>query len=335
MHIIAEISCNHLGDLGRAKALIEAAKNSGADAVKFQCWHPDRMVVDRSYKLTSGPWAGRTLYDLYQEAFTPWEWFPTLFDRAKEVGIEMFSSVFDTEALAYMESLGCPRYKIASFEITDLPLIRAVSATGKPIIISTGLASDDEINNAVCATERRGWLVGGDGLTLLKCTSAYPASVESANLVTLYNMRRYTDSIGVSDHTLGLVVPIAATALGAKMIEKHLTLSRSDGGPDAAFSSEPHEFKAMVDACRQAAAAIGEVRYGPTVEEESSLQYRRSLYACKAIGKGVEFTNDVIAAFVRSARPAGGLPPDYPLIGRRTIRALSPGDPITGADIAG
>lgn len=327
--IVAEISCNHLGDLGRAIALIEAAKNSGADAVKFQCWHPDRMVVDRSYNLTSGSWAGRNLYDLYQEAFTPWEWFPTLFGHAKEVGIEMFSSVFDTEALAFLETLGCPRYKIASFEITDLPLIRAVSSTGKPIIISTGLASANEVIDAVYATD-----VGG-GITLLKCTSAYPASAESANLATLDDMRLYTDQVGVSDHTLGLVVPIAATALGAKMIEKHLTLSRSDGGPDAAFSSEPHEFKAMVDACRDAAAAIGTVRYGPTEEEASSLQYRRSLYACKPIGEGVEFTKDTIDVFVRSARPAQGLPPDYPLLGKRTTRALAAGDPITSADIAG
>lgn len=328
--IIAEVSCNHLGDLGRAIALIEAAKNSGADAVKFQCWHPDRMVVDRSYNLTSGSWAGRNLYDLYKEAFTPWEWFPMLFDHAKEVGIEMFSSVFDTEALAFLETLGCPRYKIASFEITDLPLIRAVSSTGKPIIISTGMATENEITDALYATE-----VGCGDVTLLKCTSAYPASVSSANLATIDDLTAQRHQVGVSDHTLGLVVPIAATVLGATMIEKHLKLTPWDGGPDAAFSLTPREFKAMVNACRDAEASIGKVRYGPTEEEASSLQYRRSLYACKPIGEGVEFTKDTIDVFVRSARPAQGLPPDYPLLGKRTTRSLAAGDPITSADIAG
>jgi N-acetylneuraminate synthase len=327
--IVAELSCNHLGRLDRAIALIEAAKGAGADAVKLQCWHPDHMVVDRGYTIPNGPWAGRGLYDLYQEAFTPWEWFPILQDRANAIGIELFASVFDTEALHFLETLHFPRYKIASFEITDLPLIRAVAATGKPLVVSTGMATGQEIEDVFYATEET-----GVSITLLKCTSAYPAPASAANLATLADFHLYTDQVGLSDHTLGTTVAVAATALGAQMIEKHLTLSRSDGGPDAEFSAEPHEFRALVDACRDAAEAIGTVTFGPTEAERTSLQYRRSLYAIGTIGRGQEFTQNVIDTCVRSARPAQGLHPDYPLLGKRATRMIEPGEPITEADIA-
>ena len=321
-YIVAEISCNHRGVLDEALRLIEHAKWAGADAVKFQCWSPTRMCVDKSYVIPDGTWKGRKLYELYQEAYTPWEWFNALFFHADRLKIDCFSSVFDVEALAFLESLGCPRYKIASFEITDLPLIRAVAKTGKPIVISTGMASWDEIRKAVVATEQKA--------TFLKCTSAYPASTAAANLETLVAMKYNTGTpVGVSDHTLGLAVPVAATALGATMIEKHLTLKRSNGGPDAAFSSEPEEFKAMVDACREAALAIGEVRYGPTKEEQSSLQFRRSLYWAKDINPGEIITEHHLV----SSRPMQGVPPDAAvhLIGKIARRPGYANDPVTGS----
>lgn len=330
-YIVAELSCNHLGHLNRAIKLIEAAKDAGADAVKLQCWRPDRMCVDREYMIASKPWQGSRLYDLYQAAFTPWEWFPILFKKAKDLGIECFASVFDTEALAFLETLNCPRYKIASFEITDLPLIRAVANTHKPIVISTGLASKEEIYKAEMTV-----LDAGCEYTLLKCTSAYPATVADANLAAMQELCHYdANCYGVSDHTLGNTVAIAATVLGATMIEKHLTLSRADGGPDAAFSPEPQEFKAMVQACREAASALGEVRYGPTEAEKPSLVFRRSLYARQAIVKGTVLTKSIIEAAIVSARPALGLPPDYPILGRHIVRDLPARTPLREADLAG
>ena len=334
-YIVAELSCNHLGSLPRALDLILAAKNVGADAVKLQCWHPDRMCVDREYMITSKPWQGSRLYDLYQAAFTPWEWFPILFERAKALGIECFASVFDVEALAFLETLDCPRYKIASFEITDLPLIRAVAHTGKPIVISTGMATESEVFAAAgvafeCAPDRETVRP-----TLLKCTSAYPAPVAEANLRTMLNLKVPGVAVGLSDHTLGPVVPVVATALGATMIEKHLTLYRSDGGPDAAFSSEPQEFKATVLACREAKLALGEVKYGPTEAERPSLIFRRSLYVRRPLPKGMILTPEVIASAIVSARPALGLPPSHPILGRRVLRDLPAGTPLTEADLEG
>lgn len=323
-YIIAEISCNHLGGLDRAVDLIEAAKLSGADAVKFQCWK-DGMMCLGDYQIQGTVWAGSRMRDLYRDAWTPWEWFPKLFAHAARVGIECFASVFDHESLAFLESLNCPRYKIASFEITDLPLIEAVAKTGKPIVISTGMASMDRIHAAAAAAK-------GVEVTLLKCTSAYPATAACANLATMCDMRGYAKTqAGLSDHTLGLVVPVAATALGATMIEKHLTLCRADGGPDAAFSSEPHEFKAMVDACREAALAIGEVRYGPTVEEKSSLQFRRSLYWARPLREG----EIILASDLRTARPAlGASPADLPkFITRRVRKDMAYGDPAHLGDV--
>lgn len=305
-YIVAEASCNHLGDIHRASYLIEAAKEAGADAIKFQCWAQDRMVLG-SHTIAGSTWNGQDMQALYREAWTPWPWFSVLFKHARNIGIDCFASVFDHESLAFLESLGCPRYKIASFEITDLPLIEAVAKTGKPAILSTGLASESEIEAACDLFD--------DELTLLKCTSAYPATARLANLATIDHLRGYCGAVGISDHTLGLAIPVAATALGATMIEKHLTISRADGGPDAAFSSEPHEFKAMADACREAAAAIGEVRYGPAEAELPSLQFRRSLYWAKDIQAGETITRE----HLRTARPALGLPPKamYGLVGTK------------------
>lgn len=342
-HIVAEVSCNHLGSISRALELIATAKSVGADSVKFQCWTPERMSIDRTFVIPSGPWAGYTLPKLYAEAHTPMHWFPELFSYAERVGIECFASVFDIDALAYLESLNCPRYKIASFEITDLPLIEAVAKTGKPVVISTGMATREEIS---CA-EMQAFMGGATDITTLKCTSAYPAHSADANLATMVNRAstsmqrggepdtRIQVKVGLSDHTLGSTVAIAATALGATMIEKHLTLSRADGGPDAGFSSEPHEFKRMTAACREAAAALGTVRYGPTEAELPSLIYRRSLYARHDLYAGEPVTPElfVFADRVQSSRPALGLPPSFPLVGRVMARDVRAGSPIVMGDL--
>lgn len=269
-YLVAEISGNHNGSIDRAMMLIAAAKQAGADAVKFQLYDPKHMAPS-GLTIESGIWAGRNAQELYREAQTPHEWFPSLIRSATINRLDWFSSVFDVHGLAILEELGCPRYKISSFEIVDLKLIKAVAATDKPMVISMGMATLDETLDALRAADpyRRG------NLTLLKCTSAYPAMPEDANLATIQWWKDRTHyEIGLSDHTLGIGVAVAATALGASMIEKHLTLKRSDGGPDAAFSMEPEEFAQMVTECRRAAAAIGEVRYGPLPAEVPQMQLR-------------------------------------------------------------
>lgn len=268
--IVAEISGNHLGSQERAIKLIDAAVRCGADAVKFQCFTPEQMA-DTGVIIESGPWAGKELLALYKETHTPREWFPLLFAHARGLNITPFASVFHKEDVDFLETLECPRYKISSFEILDLPLIRYAASKGKPLVLSTGMASEEEIEAAWFSTS------GSYPVTVLKCTSGYPADASEANLLTMraWVHPRYSYDVGLSDHTIGLGVAVAAVALGASMIEKHLCLSRADGGPDAAFSSEPAEFAAMVVACREAAAAIGEVRYGPTESEMSSLPLRR------------------------------------------------------------
>jgi sialic acid synthase SpsE len=260
-YIVAEMSANHLGSLDRALAIIDAAADAGADAIKFQLFEPERLAPDAA--ITEGPWKGRSTHDLYREAQTPRLWFPTLIERAQARGIDWFSSVFDADGLAFLESLDCPRYKISSFEIVDLDLIRAVAATGKLLIVSTGMATRNEIHKVMD-------LIDAKQLTLLKCTSAYPAPIEEINLKSMC----YLGRCGLSDHTLGNTVAIAATALGASVIEKHLTLLRADGGPDAAFSMEPDEFRQMVTECRRARAALGTVHFGPTPSEIPQLQFR-------------------------------------------------------------
>lgn len=260
--IVAELSSNHLGSLDRALALIDAAADAGADAVKFQCWTPGTMAREPDKVIDSGPWVGKTHGQLYKECETPWEWFPVMIGHAKDRGIPWFSSVFDLQALGFLEGLGCPRYKISSFELTDLLLINACAKTGKPVVLSVGMAKVEEIWAAV---QR----VPLSKLTLLKCTSAYPAAVSDANLATMVAMSGwFTNRVGLSDHTRGTVVAVAAVALGAKMIEKHLTLNVADGGPDSSFSLEPHQFKNLVENCRDAEDAIGTVRYGPLPSEQ-------------------------------------------------------------------
>lgn len=328
--IVAEISANHLGGLDRAIALIEAAKGAGADAVKLQCWAPGTMCIDPHYVIDAGPWKGQHLCALYDEAWTPWDWFPVLWQRAQNVGIEIFSSVFDVEALAFLESLNCPRYKIASFELVDLPLIAAVARTCKPIVLSTGMANEEQIFRAITAVDPNGYTKGQfGGITVLKCTSSYPSLAAGANLATMRDMDYLGNAIrvGVSDHSLGTTVPVVATALGATMIEKHLTLRRADGGPDAKFSSEPHEFKAMVDAVHEAAASIGEVRYGPTDEELPQLQFRRSLWWVADLAEG----QTILPEHLQTARPALGLEPRFldQLIGKPAKRATRCQTPVT------
>ena len=269
--LVAEISANHLGSLDRALALVNEAWLVGADAVKFQTFTPEQMV-DEDKVIESGPWAGRRAIDLYREAHTPREWHKPLFECARECGIVAFSSVFHPDDVDFLETLGCPIYKIASFELTDLRLIAYTASKRRPLIMSTGMATDREIRRALSEAIS----YGAKNITVLKCTSAYPADASDANLATLDDMWvTWKWAVGLSDHTPGIGVAVAATALGATVIEKHLTLSHKDGGPDAAFSMEPDEFRQLVTECRRAAAAIGEVRYGPTPSEAASLALRR------------------------------------------------------------
>ena len=314
--IIAEISGNHLGSLDRALALVDAAADAGCDAVKLQTWHT--MSVDHA-PLTAGPWAGRSLVDLYEECKTPWSWHDRIFSHARQSGLVPLSTPFDPESVDFLETLGCALYKVASFEITDLALIRYIASKGKPMIISTGMAEHHEIAAAVHAAR-------GADITLLKCTSAYPAGVANANLLTMEQMREFRCQVGVSDHTLGHTVAVVATTLGATMIEKHLTLLRADGGPDAAFSAEPHEMAELVRQCRDAAAALGDVRYGATDAEQSSLHYRRSLWVMRDVLAGHTLEPDDI----QSLRPATGAPLSAydGLIGMRALVDIAANTPL-------
>lgn len=327
VYIIAEISANHGGSLEHACNTIRAIKESGADAVKLQTYTPDTITIDcdrPEFRVGKGTlWEGRTLYDLYAEAYTPWEWHAELFRLARELGMDCFSTPFDPTSVDFLETLNPPAYKIASFELIDLPLIEYVASKGRPIIMSTGMGSLAEISEAVDVVKK-----AGVPLTLLKCTSSYPAPPESMNLRTIPNMSQaFGVPVGLSDHTLGIAVPVAAVALGATVIEKHFTLSRNDGGPDSAFSLEPHEFKALVDAVRVAEQALGSVSYNLTGPEEASKIFRRSLFATEDIAANDAFTIEN----VRSIRPGHGLAPKelYNIIGRRCRIAISRGTPIT------
>lgn len=296
--IVAEMSANHLQDYKRAVRIVEAAAAAGADAIKLQTWEQDKMVLDPTLMIDHGRWAGRSMMELYRECWTPWAWHAPLFELAKKLGLVAFSSAFDIESVGFLESLGCPIHKVSSFEITDKPLIEAMARTDKPMMISTGMATVDEIWTA------HGWARSGgtENITMLHCTSAYPADCKDANLWAITNNPGW----GISDHTHGIGVAVAATALGAEVVEKHLTLSRSDGGPDQAFSMEPHEFTAMVQACRDASDAISTHRDRPTAEEERNLVFRRGVYAAQDIKAGDTLTLEN----VRTARPAG---PQYTL----------------------
>lgn len=331
-YIIAELSANHGGSFERAVEIIHAMKESGADAVKLQTYTADTLTIrsDREeFKIKDMMWEGKTLHDLYGEAFTPWEWQPKLKAEAEKIGLDCFSTPFDASAVDFLSQMNVPAYKIASFEITDLPLIAAAAAQGKPLIISTGMASTEEIAEAINAAKD----VGNHQVILLKCTSAYPAQAEEMNLRTIPDMReRFGVPVGLSDHSLELSVPVAAVSLGACVIEKHFCLSRKESGPDTPFSLEPQEFRAMVDAVRKTEAAIGNVSYGPTEREKGGMRYRRSLYAVAHIAKGELFTEHN----VRSIRPAGGLPPkELPhILGKKAARAIEHGMPLAWEMVA-
>lgn len=331
-YLIAEMSGNHNGDISRAFALIEAAKAAGADAVKLQTYTADTITIAHDgpgFRIQGGLWDGRTLHDLYQEAHTPWEWHPRLFARARELGITLFSSPFDPTAIDFLEELQAPAYKIASFEIVDLPLVQRAARTGKPLIISTGIAGLGEIGEAVEAARA----AGACEIALLHCTSGYPTPPEDSNLRTIPHLAAAFGVVaGLSDHTPGTAVPVAAVALGAGLIEKHFTLRRADGGPDAAFSLEPEELAALVASCRTAWTALGEVSYALEASEAGSKIFRRSLYAVQDIAAGGTFT----AANVRSIRPGYGLPPKHlpEILGRRAGRAIARGTPLAWSLIA-
>jgi N-acetylneuraminate synthase len=332
-YVVAEMSGNHNGRIERAFAILDAARAAGADAVKLQTYTADTITIDHDgpgFRIKGGLWDGRTLHDLYREAHTPWEWHRELFARGRELGITVFSAPFDPTAVDFLESLGAPAYKIASFEMIDLPLVRLVAATGKPLIISTGMATLPEIEEAVAAARDAGCRT----LTLLHCVSGYPTPAEEANLATIPDLaRRFDCPIGLSDHTRGTAVAIAATALGAVMIEKHLTLARADGGPDAAFSLEPPELAELVPAVRMAAAAMGRVDYDLKPSEQGNTVFRRSLYAVADIRRGELFDH----TNVRSIRPGFGLPPKHlpAVLGRRATQDISRGSPLAAGMIEG
>jgi pseudaminic acid synthase len=327
VYVVAELSANHNQNFERAVEIVHAAKNAGADAIKLQTYTPNTMTVrsDREiFRIKGGTlWDGRTLHDLYADASTPWEWHPKLQKIAADAGLDFFSSPFDSSAVDFLESLNVPAYKIASPEIVDLPLIEKVARTGKPLIISTGMASREEIQEAL-ETARR---CGANDIALLKCTSAYPAPAEEMNLRTIPELAKiFGVPTGLSDHTLGIAAPVTAVALGACIIEKHLTLERSDPGPDSAFSLERQEFRAMVDAIRVAEKALGSVQIGPVAREQPSRAFRRSLFVVENMKQGEVFTSQNL----RSIRPANGLHTRHlqQVIGKRCSRDVERGTPL-------
>jgi len=327
--VIAEMSGNHNGSLDRALAIVEMAAKAGAQALKLQTYTADTMTIDLSERefFISDPnslWNGTSLYKLYEQAHTPWEWHKPIFDRCRELGMIGFSSAFDATAVDFLETLDVPCYKIASFENIDLQLVRKVAATGKPIIISTGLASVAELGETVQAARD----AGARDLILLKCTSAYPASPENSNLNTIPHMRElFGCQVGLSDHTMGIGAAVASAALGAVAIEKHVTLRRADGGVDSAFSLEPEELAALVVETKRVVQAMGGVAYGPTEAEQKSLVYRRSLYIVADLKAGDVLTKEN----VRAIRPGLGLAPGNldRVLGRRINRAAARGTPLS------
>lgn len=326
-YIVAEMSANHNQDLDRAIRIIEAAKEAGADAIKLQTYTPDTLTIrsdKECFRIGGGTlWDGRTLYDLYSEAYMPWEWQRKLKAIADDLGIDLFSTAYDPSAVHFLEEMGVPVHKLASFENVDIPLIEKMARTGKPLIISTGMATLGEIEQAVQA----GRSAGATEIVLLKCTSAYPAPSEEMNLRTIPHLAEtFHVPVGLSDHTLGIAVPVAAVGLGACIVEKHLTLSRDIPGPDSAFSLEPHEFKVMVDAIRVTERALGQVHYDVTEREAASRVFRRSLFVVGDMAAGEPFTEEN----VRSIRPGHGLPPKYlkDVLGRRATEDIQPGTPL-------
>jgi N-acetylneuraminate synthase len=327
-YIVAELSANHHQDFAEALQLVRLAKEAGADAIKLQTYTPDTLTIKSNkefFCIGEGTvWKGKTLYELYSEAYMPWDWHLKLKEVAQELSIDFFSTPFDNTAVDFLLELGVPAFKVASFEIVDLPLLKKIARTQKPIIISTGMANLSEIGEAVSIIRKE----GNSQIMLLKCTSAYPAPIEEMNLHTIPNMAEtFSLPVGLSDHTLGLVTPITAVALGACLIEKHITTSRSIPGPDSTFSLEPMEFKAMVEALRNTEKALGRVQYGPGKREIASLAFRRSLFVIKDIKAGEVFTS----GNVRSIRPGQGLAPKYldEILGRLSITDVERGTPLT------
>jgi pseudaminic acid synthase len=332
-YIIAEMSANHGQSFEKALEVVRAAKNAGADAIKLQTYTADTLTLDSrrpEFMVGAGSlWEGKNLHELYAEAYTPWEWQPQLKREAECLGLTCFSTPFDDSSVDFLETLNVPAYKIASFELIDVGLLQKVARTRKPIILSTGMATFEEIGAAVQTLRK----AGCEELALLKCTSSYPSRPEDMNLKTIPHMQQaFGVPVGLSDHTLGLPVPIAAVALGACIIEKHLTLRRADGGPDSAFSLEPDEFREMVEAVRVAEKSFGEVSYALTKAEQSSRVFRRSLFAVEDIQAGQQFTTDN----VRSIRPSHGLHPGLlgRLLGRRATRTIKRGSPLNEGDVA-
>lgn len=325
--LVAELSANHNQSFKRACELVKAAALSGADAVKVQTYTADTITIDcdsEHFLIQGGLWGGQTLYELYEQAAMPWEWLGDLMEVATEYGLIFFSSPFDKSSVQALEKIDCPLYKVASCELVDIPLLKAIAATGKPVIVSTGMGSCEEITEAVDTLTAN----GSGEITLLKCTTAYPAPPEEANLATMTDMRsRFGTRVGLSDHTLGSAVAIAAVALGADVVEKHFTLDRSAGGPDDSFSMEPNEFKHMVEQIRLVEKSLGKVDYSLTPKEKASVKYRRSLFVTQDIDKGDLLTADNL----RSIRPGAGAHTRYyeDVLGQPVVRAIKRGTPFS------
>lgn len=332
-YLIAEMSANHAGSLERAKEIIHAAKEAGADCVKLQTYTPDTITIDcdnEYFQICKGTWAGENLYQLYQKAYTPWEWQPELKAEADRIGIDFFSTPFDRTAVDFLEELGVEFYKIASFELVDIPLIEYTASKGKPMIMSTGMASLAEIDEAVQAVRRQ----GNQQLVLLRCASAYPAITDQMNLRTMQNLAEaFQVPVGLSDHSMGSVGAVAAVALGAKVIEKHFCLDREIENPDASFSMTPAEFRQMVQDVRQAETALGQVQYGCTEQEKGNVIFRKSIFAVEDIRRGEILTPENI----RVIRPGYGLAPKYfsQILGQAALEDIRKGTPIQFAMIGG
>jgi pseudaminic acid synthase len=332
VYVIAELSGNHNGKLERALATVRAVAETGAQAIKLQTYRPDTITLDADSAdfivPGDGPWGGRKLYDLYEEAHTPWDWHAALFEEARAHGLDIFSTPFDVTAVDFLEKLGAPAYKVASFELNDDGLLERIAATGKPVIVSTGMASLEEIMHALALLRRK----HVSDVAMLKCTSSYPAPDDAMNLATIPLLASATGCIvGLSDHSLGTAAAITATALGACIIEKHFTLSRSDGGVDSHFSLEPQEFKQLVQDVLRARRMIGVPQFGPSIAEEGNIVFRRSLYVVRDVAAGEELTNEN----VRSIRPGFGLSPRYLslVIGRAATCDIARGTPLDWAHV--
>ncbi len=331
VYMVAEMSANHNQDYGRALEIVHAAAEAGADAIKLQTYTADTITIDSDkpyFRITGGTlWDGQTLHGLYEKAYTPWEWQPRIMEEARKLGMDCFSSPFDPTAVEFMEEMNMPAYKIASYEITDIPLIRLCARTGKPVILATGVAYPEEIAAAVAACREE----GNEQIILLKCVSAYPTPYEDVNLRMMPGLAsEYGTLCGLSDHTMGSAVPVAAATLGAAMIEKHMTLRRSDGGPDGAFSMEPEEFALMVRDIRNVEKALGSSEYHLTPWQEEEHSGTRSLFIVKDIAKGEKITTDN----VRSIRPGNGLSPARleEVLGKAAARDLERGEPLKEGD---